>query len=339
MLTRADASALALALESLRAQEDLGFELVVVNVSTDEAASRAIVPLVDAMEAIVPLVRVHAPGVSFGAALNRGVRAADGDRVVFLRDAAVVPPRFVDAHRAAAANEIVVCPRRALLTRWGGKLPGVTAPRIHRLFARRPDLAEVVTAHPGRPLVEPRDVRERFDTTVADLAFEDYLWERFAPLVARYSPTLDGCALAWLSGLSGYFSAPRRTLFELGLFAETVSDWEVVDPELAYRLHRAGLPFRVDEAATVFHQVQPLTQWPFCAFTALDDFARRNDVVDTWLLLRYLGGDDPLTLADVVEGLGATAADSPTRRELVHAIDELVPLMLQDLRVWWSEFV
>lgn len=49
MVTRADASALALALESLRAQDDLGFELVVVNVSTDEEASRAIVPLVDGM--------------------------------------------------------------------------------------------------------------------------------------------------------------------------------------------------------------------------------------------------------------------------------------------------
>jgi glycosyltransferase involved in cell wall biosynthesis len=339
MVTRADASALALALESLRAQEDLGFELVVVDVSTDEAASRAIVPLVDAMEALVPVVRVHAPGVQFGTALTRGARAADGDRVILLRDAAVVGPRFVDAHRKAAAGEVIISPRRALLSRWTAKLPGVTAPRAYRLFARRPDLAERIASDSEATLLDVAALREGFDAAVGALAFDDYLWERFAPLVRRYSASLDGCPLAWLGGLGGYWSAPRRALFELGLFRDAASDWEIVDPELTYRLQQVGAALRVDEAATVFHQVMPLTQWPFCAFYALDDFARRYDCVDAWMLVRYLGGEDVLVLADIAEGLRSTAPDSATRREFVAAVDELVPLLLQDLRVWWSEFV
>jgi hypothetical protein len=337
MATQGDTTALALALESLRGQTNGEFEVVLVDTSSEELKIKAVAALADSLESRLPVTRLSAPGATLGAAYELGVRGADGDRVILLRETGVVSRQFLAAHQRAEADEVVLSPRRALLARWRPGLPGATAPRMRSLLTRRPDLAAVVATAEPTQLLEPSDVRERFERTVPALSFNDYLWERFQPLVDRYTASLAGCPLPWLAGLGGYFSAPRRALYQAGLFEDAGFDYQIDDPEPCLALYRAQMRFRVAEDAIVYHQAAPLAGWPFCAFPMLDRLAERWDPVTTWMLLRYLGDGDVLTLAELAAS--SSQSDAPhTCEAFASTVAELLPLLLSDLRVWWSEF-
>jgi glycosyltransferase involved in cell wall biosynthesis len=318
LVTQGDPSMLPLAIESLRAQEPADFEVVLVDSSTDEARSPAISSLADSLESRLPVVRVHAPAASLGAATSAGIRAADGDRVLLLRETGVLSPRCLAAHRGG--DEVVISPRRALLSQWQPRIPGLTGPRAHSVIGKAA----------GKDFLEPGDVRS--EEKLAALSYIDHVWERFEPLVKHYGPRLEGCPLGWLAGLGGYLSAPRRALFRAGLFAEGPFDFQIVDPEPFLALHHAGLRFRVAEDAVVYHQAAPFRSWPLCAFPMLERIARTRDPIDTWLLVRFLTDDDVLALAQI-----AASSEGPTRSTLRATVEEWLTLALADLRLCWRE--
>jgi glycosyltransferase involved in cell wall biosynthesis len=107
--------ALRIALESLRAQDDRGFEVVVA----DDGSAAPTGELVDALAAEfpVPLKHVWRPdkGYRLAAIRNRAIAAAEGEYLVITDGDCFVLPDFVRRHRALAEPGWFVSGKRSYL--------------------------------------------------------------------------------------------------------------------------------------------------------------------------------------------------------------------------------
>jgi hypothetical protein len=203
---------------------------------------------------------------------------------------------------------------------------------------QRPEIGKSLDRHPWtfprQALVRAHELRDRPRETLAAASIGDLIWERLSPAIERFGPELNGFALPWLFGMSGYLCLERDALFEAGLFEEEAYGWNFEEADLAYRLHRGGLRFHVAEAR-VFHQLRPLRSWPTPELEAMVRFAKAHGPVHAWLLARFLTHENVLQLAELAASL--TGAAPAAERALEAACAELLPSLHHALRDLWGQ--
>jgi GT2 family glycosyltransferase len=316
---------LACALESWARQTHHNYEVIVV----DDGCSFDTRPLVGRFAPRMNVRVISKDTRGRATARNRGVRAADGDRVVITDESRIVGADFLE--RVCSTDDDVVVGRRgAIISTWEPHLPGATSARLASMIRARPDLGGVLGARP-RVLFDAEVLGRDFETTVQSFAVEDYLWDLTAPIVSHFGAGLEHFHLRWLTGLIGGLAVPRRALFEIGLLDEQASEWDLEDPDLTYRLERHGLKLRLDPHAWGLVQQRPFSSWPKCGLRNITRFAAKHDPIDAWLLCRFLTKEDPIEL----DGIAADRRSSPVANELHCVVKELVPRLIEQLEVWW----
>ncbi|WP_158299868.1 glycosyltransferase family 2 protein [Glycomyces paridis] len=308
---------LALTLESLTVQTHTAFEVVLC----DDGTRGGVADLADAFADRLDLRLVVQENRGRAAARNAALDRADGDLVVFIDDDRMAAPGFVAAHAAAAAEGAgVIGWKRRALTWWRPGLLPLGEQDLLRLVARvgGPErLAEPVhLLAPGDLAADPEAALER-----VGLGDEP---DNYHAVVDAYGHGLDGFRFAWALATTANLGVPRAALKEVGGFDESYTGWGLEDTDLSYRLHHAGLRFRVDPAAVNHHQVHPLAHPdPLVAqrlmrtqlMRNLDRFCERHRALDAYLFRRRWEHAMTLTEADRLLALAETA-DPLLAREL-----------------------
>ncbi|MBN2496221.1 MAG: glycosyltransferase [Deltaproteobacteria bacterium] len=164
-------------------------------------------------------------GFRAGQARNMGIRAAQGDLLIFVDDDVLLPAHFVQFHAAAHARAGNGAPERQIVLgfRYRTRVP----PR-----GTLPTDAEIDASEP--------------DCRVHEIGFHG------EQLASHPQP--------WFYVYSCNFSIPGRYRV---LFDENFVGWGMEDTELGYRLVRAGYAVRVEPMARVLHVEAKLPRDPF----------------------------------------------------------------------------
>jgi GT2 family glycosyltransferase len=166
---------------------------------------------------------------------NRGLDVATGEIALFLDADVLAAPGLVAAH--VAAHAAVATPRAVIGYTYGYPLApeeraphAMQAPPAERLLEELPGLLTRDEARWG-------DGREPIYAATGDLTDHPAPWQLF-----------------WTTNVS----LPRGLAQEVGGFDEQFVGWGVEDLELAYRLHRHGVPFVLVREAAGVHWPHPV---------------------------------------------------------------------------------
>ncbi|MEU6860528.1 glycosyltransferase [Glycomyces sp. NPDC046736] len=307
---------LALTLASLTVQTHPDFEVVLC----DDGTRGGVADLVDQYRDRLDLHLVIQENRGRAAARNAALAQAGGDLVVFIDDDRMADPGFVAAHvRAAAAGTGVIGWKRRALTWW----------RPGRLLLGEQDLIRTVVRAGGRDrLAEPLHLLTPEALTAApeaalagvDLGEEP---DNHHAVVDEYGPELEGFRFAWALATTANLAVPRAAVEDAGGFDEAYTGWGLEDTDLSYRLHRAGLRFRLEPAAVNHHQIHPLAgPDPQAAHRVmraqlmqnLDRFCDRHRTLAAYLYRRRWQG--ALTLPEADRLLATAETDPLLTREL-----------------------
>ncbi|GAA2135445.1 glycosyltransferase family 2 protein [Glycomyces algeriensis] len=241
---------LALTLESLLAQTESRFEVVLCDDGTRGGVADVVAPFKDRLE----LQLVVQENRGRAAARNAALERVRGDLVVFIDDDRLAAPGFVAAHADAADGGGVIGWKRRALTWWRpGMLPIGEADLVRLAFR----LGGTARLREPLRLLEPGELTADAEGALArvDLGEER---DNYRQVVDAFGPGLEGFRFGWGLATTANLSVPREALDEAGGFDEAFTGWGMEDTDLSYRLARAGLRFSVDAAAVNYHQVHPL---------------------------------------------------------------------------------
>lgn len=208
-------------------------EVVVV----DDASVDGTGTLLQNLRAPFPLVLLHlTPSEAFCPARprNAGLRQARGEVVLFL-DADVIPSpdlvaAHVGAHRASPGGSAVIGYTYGFPTDLEGRTPETLRPPApHELIGALPRLLQ------ENP--DWHDGRERLYSVLGRPEEHPAPWQLF-----------------WTNNAS----VPRRLALDAGGFDESFVGWGGEDIEFAYRLHKAGVSFRLAREAWGVHYPHPV---------------------------------------------------------------------------------
>ncbi|MER6404291.1 glycosyltransferase [Streptomyces viridosporus] len=198
------------------------FEVVLVDDGSTDGTGEA----VDALALTYPVRRLYLPRTEEScrsAARNAGIRAAEGELVVFVDGDQIIDPLFVREHIRCHRTrpDLVAIGFRDYLA------PGpVDLPLLGRSFT--PEAFPPVTA-----------VDERADVMDA------------------LSQNLGNLATGWHFLYGCNVSVRSEHLLAVGGFDEDIKKWSFEDVELGYRLHRRGLTLVHNPFSRVYHQSHP----------------------------------------------------------------------------------
>lgn len=250
--TRSKASYLDLTLAGL-AQQNLSEVSQVIIVSFGEDGETSLV--CQKYSHVLPLehVTTDTPGRSF--ARNVGIERATGERLLFLDDDSIPQPGLVDAHIAMSSTS----PATAVM---GQSAFVLTHAEVSVSDLRSPD------AEHGLEVGQSLSRLDGETTIVRVLSSSDVhggpsalsdLSHRLGDL-ELLREFHDGCNAGlypapWIGFATLHASAPRDLVVQVGGFDDSLRGWGEEDPELGYRLHRAGCRFRVLLEPIVFNQI------------------------------------------------------------------------------------
>jgi GT2 family glycosyltransferase len=204
----------------------------------DQACQDDTPALLDAYEQRLPLVRlrseVHCP---HAALLNEATVVAKGRILVFLTDDRLVAPDFLLQHLLLhLQKECVVI--------------GDDHRCIHtHLFAPDEPAQQGI---PPQPLLTPADLDN--PQQMATLTFSGET--NYAPLFTYFEQQKQSPPFPWACFSLANASVPKKAVERVGGF-DTGLDFGLEAADLAYRLHRAGVPFRFAPKAITLRQLRP----------------------------------------------------------------------------------
>ncbi|MGW7041531.1 glycosyltransferase family 2 protein [Streptomyces avermitilis] len=205
-----------------RLEEADEFEVVLV----DDGSTDGTGEVVDSLPLTYRIRRIYVPRTEKScrsAARNAGIRAADGELIVFVDGDQIIDPLFVQEH--------IRCHR--------GR-PAIVAIGFRDYQAPGPvDLA----------LLERSFTPEAFPP-VADQ-------DERAQVTATLSQNMGNLATGWHFFYGCNVSVRKEHLLAVGGFDENIQKWSFEDVELGYRLHRRGLAFVHNLYSRVYHQFHP----------------------------------------------------------------------------------
>jgi glycosyltransferase involved in cell wall biosynthesis len=242
---------LAYTLASLVRQTHRDFEVIVVNDGGESSTADLVAPY----RKHFPLVYAEHPHGGRSTARNHGIRAASGERVVFIDDDRVATPDLLHRHAERPADLVAIGWKRRAATVWrSGDM----------LAAKAADMAALAERFPGRldgpaatvRLIEPADLIDDYAAAAALIDLGDDR-DNHRNIVHMFTPELDGFRLPWALVTTGNLSVDRQALVDVGGFDEGYMGWGIEDVDLGYRLHRRGLRTIVDTDAVNLHQLHP----------------------------------------------------------------------------------
>jgi glycosyltransferase involved in cell wall biosynthesis len=306
---------LAFTLESLLAQTEPGFEVVLCDDGTRGGIADVVAPFMDRLNLQVVVQENRGRAAARNAALER----AQGDLVVFIDDDRMAAPGFVAAHADAADGDGVIGWKRRALTWWRPGMLPIGEADLMRLVFRLGGAARMRQSLPmlaaGELEADPEGALAR-----VDLGEER---DNYRQVVDEFGPGLEDFRFGWGLATTANLAVPRAAVAEAGGFDEAFTGWGMEDTDLSYRLHRSGLRFSVSSAAVNYHQVHPLADPdPVVAgrimkaqlMRNLAHFCERHRSLDAYLFRGYWANAMSLTEADGL--LKRAEADPMLRREL-----------------------
>lgn len=184
-------------------------------------------------------------GFRAAAARNAGAWLAQAPILLFLDTGVLAGPDTLTRHLAAHRGDAAPCAVAGYV--YGYRPAGAPSPEFANAVAR---------AAPERVLAEFRDHPEFADFRDDVLTDCDFDLGRFS--------------VPWTLFWSGNCSVPAREFWAAGGFDEDFRSWGFEDVELGFRLHRRGLPLRLNRDAWVIEAPQERDE------TAVWEGAQRN---------------------------------------------------------------
>jgi len=242
---------LALTLESLTAQTHRRFEVVLC----DDGTRGGVADIVDRFRDRLDLHLVVQENRGRGPARNAALDRADGDLIVFIDDDRMAAPGFVAAHAAAARDNLgTIGWKRRALTWWRPGLLPLDRRDVLRTLER---VGDPTALEAPRHLLTPGELAADPASALARTELGDEPDNHHA-VIDHYGPELEGFRFAWALATTANLAVPRNAVKEAGGFDEAFTGWGLEDTDLSYRLHQAGLRFRVEPEAVNYHQIHPL---------------------------------------------------------------------------------
>lgn len=306
---------LAFTLESLLAQTESRFEVVLCDDGTRGGVADVVAPFKGRLD----LELVVQENRGRAAARNAALARAQGDLVVFIDDDRMAAPGFVAAHADAANGEGVIGLKRRALTWWRPGMLPVGEADLMRLAFRVGGMARL--REPLR-MLEAGELEADAEGALArvDLGEER---DNHRGVIEEFGPGLEGFRFGWGLATTANLGVPRAAVAEAGGFDEAFTGWGMEDTDLSYRLHRLGLGFSVNAEAVNFHQVHPLADPdPVAAGRImkaqltrnLEHFCERHRSLDAYLFRGCWS--DAMSLAEADRLLKRAEADPALREEL-----------------------
>lgn len=310
-------------LASLSAQTYDDFELVICDDGTDPGVADLLSPYRGRFD----IIDVVQPNAGRAAARNAALSRATGDLIIFSDDDRIVPPDFIAAHAKAheASQGAVIGWKKRVLTVWRPRsLPLSESDLI--------TLAQRLGGHVDRltepfELIRPADIADSFDDAMRRIDMGDDP-AAVAAVAAKYGDDLEDFRFGWVLASTANLSVGREVLDGVGHFDTGYKGWGAEDTDLAYRLWRAGVCFRIDRSACNFHQIHPIGTGnvPLDSrrrntelMANIDYFCRKHRTVEAYLFRRRF--THAITFDEANRVLTAVAADSTGA-----AADELLRL-------------
>ena len=177
------------------------------------------------------------------AARNVGLKAAEGEIILFCDDDRVVEPSFIEEH-----------------VRFHDEPGCVVAGHRYNFTPFMPESFEYETSPeldpndlPIQHLIDKDDILYHFDKVRSQAYEEGFINRAARKAVQIFGNDLSGFKVPWVFFVTSNVSAPKEALFEVGLFDEKFKGWGLEDWELGYRLYRMGLKFKINEKARNYH--------------------------------------------------------------------------------------
>ena len=219
--------ALKLSLESLRAQTDLNFEIIIA----DDGSTQPTKDMIDGVKNAFPVNITHLwqadEGFRKTIILNKAIEAAKGDYLIFLDGDCIAQPDFVARHRELASEGCLVTGSRVLLNQtltnsllsW----PCWSFPRFNANLLNFRIHGKINKYWPLK------------------IKFGDGAWRIYRKFVWR---RIKGCNMAcW-----------RKNALDIGGFDESITGWGHEDADFIFRLQIKGVIRKSGSWSTeVFH--------------------------------------------------------------------------------------
>lgn len=243
---------LRLTLSSLVPESTEALEVIVVNDGGPGSTDAVVHSYADRLN--VTLVQGEHGGRA--TARNRGIAAAQGDRVLFMDDDRIAAPGLVQAHAGAAETDAVIGWKKRALTVWQRGVLPVKEDDFLRLAEQAPEAMAQLSKSEAH-LISPEALEEEPEEAMARLDLGEEA-DNHGEVVTAHGPGLEGFLLPWALGTTANMSVSASALHAIKGFDERFSGWGFEDTDLSYRLHGAGMRFRVAREAQNWHQIHPL---------------------------------------------------------------------------------
>jgi glycosyltransferase involved in cell wall biosynthesis len=191
------------------------------------------------------LIAIHQENLGRSSARNSGIRAAEGDIILFVDDDRVCSPQLIREHLRFhdSANTIVAGYRKSICNT--EPKSAYDAYLLQYLKTRAGDDADyqfkkltasdiTTTGEEVRHLAYGRDM-------IVDT------------LMHLFGANLESSYIPWRSFVTSNVSVSRQVLLDCGLFDDRFTGWGMEDTELGYRLYKAGCHFKLSVDAVNYH--------------------------------------------------------------------------------------
>ena len=233
-------------------QDYRNYELIVI----DDGGSDNTAAVVRGYEPVLPVRLQQISRSGRSGARNHGIRASNGELLLFCDDDRVVPPDFVREHVRCHGDSNT---RKAVLGWQFGAFVELRPnqeppPEVASWLAAEGSDDKMTSDTEALELITAAQLREN-PRLVEALKYPEPMFDQHAlPLIATYGDRLRGCPLAWCCGTSGNLSLRKEFLEQIGLFDQTFQGWGFEDTELLYRVVHCGGSIHVTRSACNYHQ-------------------------------------------------------------------------------------
>jgi glycosyltransferase involved in cell wall biosynthesis len=250
---------LELTLESLfhQSSSKSEYEVIVVDNGCTDRTS-AVVERIAGRDWNLHYLKLPTSGRSL--ARNAGIRAARGNIILFVDDDCLCDRNLIAVHRARYSNV-----RKKVVRGVGHSI--VTRVPLDRKRLIDELKSIIYTMNHPVPALAVENIADFLPDTLTLLSAEDIannsaLIQQLSILQDRQNEcfsrvALEQCSCSWHFFMTQNVSVDRDSLLKVGLFDESFQGWGEEDPELGYRLFRAGVQFDATQEAIIYHQIHP----------------------------------------------------------------------------------
>lgn len=229
---------------------------------------------------------------SRAAARNAGIRASQGEVLIFHDSDMIASKRFISSHLLQHRDEkTVVCGPgwRRIYSFYYKEFKGYLRRNFISGRWRYKDKYSDCTKYDRVQLLDEEELKE--DRFLKKSFILEMREDRLKKVIDAFGKDLEGYNFPWRFFMTNNSSIHKGAVIEAGLFDENYIDWGCEDLDFAYRLYRKGYSFRRAEEAVSVHQEHPVSKHQSAADN-IAYFTGKYNSID--LMLFYYGRFDIL---------------------------------------------